>query len=371
MFKRYDISPLANWWRSIDKALFFLSLTLLFLGNLFNFLSTSTIPSEKLYDSRYFLFYKHIFFSLVGINILIFFSALNKEKVKLYSIIGFIFFILLLVLVFFFGVEVKGSKRWLNLIFFRIQPIEFVKPFLILTIGLVLSIEKYSVILRFFLSIPLVIISVSLLLIQPDYSQSLLIISLWIIMVFISGIGIVFISLIAGAVISIMISILYFFQNKFFYIFDRIFTWVSKVETSYQSEQALNAIKSGSFFGRGIGEGILKEKVPEAHTDYVMSVISEEYGVIIVLLVVSITMFLVIRIFSLASNSSEIFYKFSLIGISSLLAIQSFINLGVTINILPATGMPFPLISYGGSSIMGSCIALGLALLMSKKKTYE
>jgi cell division protein FtsW len=369
MFKRYDISPIATWWRNIDKGLLFLGLSLLFLGNLFNFLSTSTIPSEKLYDSRYLLFYKHIFFSVVGVIILIFFSFMKKEKVKFYAIIGFIFFICLLILVFFFGVEVKGSRRWLNLIFVRIQPIEFVNPFLILMIALILSINKYKVNSRLFLSAPFVIISVILLLMQPDYSQSLLVISIWIIMIFISGISFLFISLIVGSVVAIMISILYFFQNKFFYIFDRIFSWISKVEISYQSEQALNAIKSGSFLGRGIGEGILKEKVPEAHTDYVISVISEEYGILIVLLLISTTMFLVIRIFFLASNSSENFYKFSLIGISCLIAIQSFINLGVTINILPSTGMPYPFISYGGSSIMGSCIALGLALLLSKKKS--
>jgi cell division protein FtsW len=371
MFKRDDISPIATWWRNIDKALLFLGLSLLFLGNLFNFLSTSTIISEKLYDSRYFLFYKHFFFSIVGVIILIFFSFMKKEKAKFYAIIGFTFFICLLVLVFFFGVEVKGSRRWLNLIFFRIQPIEFVKPFLILMTASVLSIQKYRVNSRLFLSAPFVIISAILLLMQPDYSQSLLVITIWMIMIFISGISFLFISLIAGSVIATMVSILYFFQNKFFYIFDRIFSWISKVGVSYQSEQALNAIKSGSFLGRGIGEGILKEKVPEAHTDYVMSVISEEYGIVIVLLVISTTMFLVIRIFFLANNSSENFYKFSLIGISSLIAIQSFINLGVTINILPSTGMPYPFISYGGSSIMGSCIALGLALLLSKKKQHE
>ena len=371
MFKRYDISPIALWWRNIDKALLSLILSLLFLGNLFNFLSTSTIPSEKLYDSRYFLFYKHIFFSIVGVFILFSFSFLKKEKAKLYVIVGFVVFTCLLALVFFFGVEVKGSKRWLNLIFFRIQPVEFVKPFLILLIALVLSRQKYTLSLRFFLSALFMIIPVIFLLMQPDYSQSLLVITIWLIMIFISGISLLFIFLIAGSVIVTMISILFFFQNKFLYIFDRIFSWISKVEISYQSEQALNAIKSGSFFGRGIGEGILKEKVPEAHTDYVMSVISEEYGIVIVLLVISITMFLIIRIFSLATNSTENFYKFSLIGISSLIAIQSFINLGVTINILPSTGMPFPLISYGGSSIMGSCIALGLALLISKKNQYE
>ena len=187
-------------------------------------------------------------------------------------------------------------------------------------------------------------------------------------MVFVSGISFLSISMIAGSLVLSMISILFFFRDNFFYIFDRISSWIGQVEISYQSEQALNAIKSGGFFGRGIGEGILKEKVPEAHTDYVMSVIAEEYGIIIVLLIISLTIFLAIRIFSLANTTKNDFFRLSLIGISSLLIIQSFINLGVTINILPSTGMPFPFISYGGSSIMGSCIALGVALLLSRKE---
>ena len=317
MFNRHDSGVLAQWWRSIDRPLLFLGLALLVGGNLFNFLSTSTIASEKLYDSRYFLFYKHIFFSFIGLSILIFFSFINKDKVKLYGVGGFAFFILLLTFVYFVGVEVKGSKRWLNLIFFQVQPVEFLKPFLILVISLILSFSKYSLNTRFFLTCPFVIFSVTLLLIQPDYSQSLLILIIWMIVVFVSGISFLLISSIGLILAVLMISILFFFKNKFFYIFDRIVSWVSEAEVSYQSEQALNAIISGGFFGRGIGEGILKESVPEAHTDYVMSVIAEEYGIIIVLLIISITMFLVIRIFALANNSSNDFLKLSLIGISS------------------------------------------------------
>ena len=368
MFKRHDSGMIATWWRSIDKTLLFLGLSLLVSGNIFNLLSTSNIPSEKLYDSRYFLFYKHIFFSVVGLIILIFFSFLNNKKIKLYAIAGFAVCITLLALVYFFGVNVKGARRWLNLFFFRIQPIEFVKPFLILVVALVLTMQKHTINVRFFLSSPFVLSAVFLLLLQPDYSQSLLVITLWMIMVFVSGISFLSISMIAGSLVLSMISILFFFRDKFFYIFDRISSWIGQVEISYQSEQALNAIKSGGFFGRGIGEGILKEKVPEAHTDYVMSVIAEEYGIIIVLLIISLTIFLAIRIFSLANTTKNDFFRLSLIGISSLLIIQSFINLGVTINILPSTGMPFPFISYGGSSIMGSCIALGVALLLSRKE---
>ena len=367
MFKRYDDSSLAIWWRNIDKIVILFSIILLLSGNIFNFLSTSTIPSEKLYDSKYILFYKHFFFSIIGFFIIILFSSIKNEQIKLYAFVGFVFFSLLLILVYFFGIDVKGSKRWLNIFVLRIQPVEFVKPFLILIIASILSFNKYSYNIRFLLTLPIVVLISFLLLIQPDYSQTLLVITLWMIIIFVSGISLIFISILSSLIVLIMVSILFFFKDKFFYIFDRIFLWINKAEISYQSEQALNAIKSGSFFGRGIGEGILKEKVPEAHTDYVMSVIAEEYGIVTVLMIILLTIFLVIRIFSLSNLSKNSFNKLSLMGISSLLIIQSFINLGVTINILPSTGMPFPFISYGGSSIIGSSIAIGLALALSRK----
>ena len=186
-------------------------------------------------------------------------------------------------------------------------------------------------------------------------------------MLVVCGVSIFFIAIISAVLMSLMISILFFFKEKFFNIFGRLTSWGGEVEISYESEQALNAIKAGGFFGRGVGEGILKEKVPEAHTDYVTSVIAEEYGILIVMLIFLMVAILIIRIFSKIRNTENNFNKLALLGIASLIILQSFINLGVTINLLPSTGMPFPFISYGGSSIIGSCMALGLVLSLSKK----
>ena len=367
MFKRQDSSQLAVWWREIDKIILVIGISLILSGNIFNFLSTSNIPSEKLYDSKYFLFYKHFTFSVFGFLVFLLFSFISNEKIKVYTLLGFMFFLFLLILVYFVGIDVKGSRRWLNIFFLRIQPVEFIKPFLILIIALILNLKNYSQIIKFFLSsLPILCVGL-LLLIQPDYSQTLLVVTIWMIMLFVSGVSIFFITTISAVLISLMISILFFFKEKFFYIFDRLTSWLGKVEISYQSEQALNAIKAGGFFGRGVGEGILKEKVPEAHTDYVTSVIAEEYGILIVMLIFLMVAILIIRIFSKIRNAENNFNKLALLGIASLIILQSFINLGVTINLLPSTGMPFPFISYGGSSIIGSCMALGLVLSLSKK----
>ena len=367
MFKRQDSSQLAIWWREIDKIILVIGIALILSGNIFNFLSTSNIPSEKLYDSKYFLFYKHFTFSVFGFLVLLLFSFISNEKIKVCTLLGFIFFLFLLILVHFFGIDVKGSRRWLNIFFLRIQPVEFIKPFLILIIALILNFKNYSQLIKFFLSCLPIFCVALLLLIQPDYSQTLLVVTIWMIMLFVSGVSILFIATISGVLISLMVSILFFFKEKFFYIFDRLTSWLGKVEISYQSEQALNAIKAGGFFGRGVGEGILKEKVPEAHTDYVTSVIAEEYGILIVMLIFLMVAILIIRIFFKIRNTENNFNKLSLLGIASLIILQSFINLGVTINLLPSTGMPFPFISYGGSSIIGSSMALGLVLSLSKK----
>src|SRR5210317_2139871 len=180
---RYDNSKIAVWWRGLDKFIFFLSLLLLIIGILLNFLSTSTIPSEKLYESRYILFYKHLFFSIIGLIVLLFFSFFDNEKIKKIGLIFFLIFVISLIMVHFIGIDVKGSRRWLNLFFFRVQPIEFVKPFLILIIALILNKEKISIKLRFFITIPVILSIIILLLPQPDYGQSLLIITIWMIMI--------------------------------------------------------------------------------------------------------------------------------------------------------------------------------------------
>ena len=365
---RYDNSKIAIWWRSLDKLILFLSLSLLLIGISLNFLSTSTIPSEKLYESRYILFYKHFFFSVTGLAILLSFSFFDNEKIKKIGLIFFFIFGISLILVHFIGVDVKGSRRWLNLFFFRVQPIEFVKPFLILIIALILNKEKISIKLRFFITIPVILSIIILLLAQPDYGQSLLIITIWMIMIFVSGISLFFITSAGLIILGSMVFVLFLFKEKFFYIFDRLISWSSSLKISYQSEQALNAIMSGGFFGKGIGEGILKEKVPEAHTDYVMSVIAEEYGIILIALIILVLLFLIIRIFISANNSNDIFNKTILIGLGCLLIVQSYINLGVTINILPSTGMPFPFVSYGGSSIVGSCFIIGIILSITRKQ---
>ena len=163
----------------------------------------------------------------------------------------------------------------------------------------------------------------------------------------------------------------YFFPEKFGYISNRLINFFDPSQgDKFQSSSALDAIKLGGLTGQGMGEGILKESVPEAHTDYVIAVISEEYGSIVSILILIIFLYISFRIIKNCFNQDNQFLKFSLSGLAALLIFQTFIHAGVNTNLLPTTGMTLPFLSYGGSSLMGSAILAGLVLNYTKNKVY-
>ncbi len=287
-----------GWWKNIDKSILLIILSLLFLGLFFSLVSTSLIASDKLQTNSYYFFLKHFIFVIVGLCFLFSFSIFNQKQLYNLSIILFLIFFLLLVLVPFIGVEVKGSKRWIEILFLpRLQPIELLKPFLIVIIALVLSLgtnrTKY---LNYFLSLLVISPTVLLLLIQPDLGQSILVLLTWLILIFISGINL-FIFFSFFFILIGSTSYLIFFIPKFEYIKTRIFSFLDPSSgNNYQSEKASEAIIGGGFFGKGVGEGTLNNRIPEAHTDYIVSVISEEFGIIIVIAIILVFIFFAFQV---------------------------------------------------------------------------
>ena len=206
-------------------------------------------------------------------------------------------------------------------------------------------------------------IIIFLLVLQPDLGQSVLIISTWISIIFISGFNIYLLFLIFGFLSLILSTLVYLVPEKFNYIILRITSFLDPEKSgNFQATRATEAIKEGSLKGQGMGEGILKESVPEAHTDYVIAVISEEFGSIISILIISIFLFIAFRVVRRIINLSNNFYKLALTGLISLLLFQTFIHVGVNANLLPTTGMTLPFLSYGGSSLLSSGILAGIIL---------
>ena len=360
-----------EWWKNIDKTLFLLIIFLFGLGLFFSLVSTSLIASDKLDTNNYFFFFKHLIFILLGIGVLIFFSSLSEKNLFKISLYLFFISIFFLILVPIIGVEVKGSRRWLNLFFLpRFQPIELVKPFVIIFIATILCIEKnFNIFFKYVMSFIAILPIIFLLIIQPDIGQTFLVFLSWATLIFVSGISLPIIISALSLLLSIFIYMI-FFIPKFLYIKSRILSFFNPNSGThnFQSDKAIDAISSGGYFGKGIGEGTLKNRVPEAHTDYIVSVISEEFGVIAIILLLILFLFFIYTVFKKIYLEKSEKIKLVLTGIISLLIFQALIHFGVNIRLLPTTGMTLPFLSYGGSSIIGVSILSGIILNLTKRK---
>ena len=360
-----------NWWKNINKPVLFLIIILFGFGLFFSLVSTSLIASDKLDTNSYYFFFKHFSYIGIGVFTIILFSSLNHNDLIKISKILFVLCLFFLILVPIAGVEVKGSKRWIDFIFFpRFQPIELLKPFLIVIIAQVLSYEnKKNVYYKYFLSFLIIIPVILLLIAQPDIGQSFLIFLTWLSLIFISGINLVIFFVFFGLVLISLIAVIFFFPNKFGYILIRLKSFFDPASgNNYQSEKASEAIINGGFFGKGIGEGTLKNRIPEAHTDYIVSVISEEFGVLFIILLMIIFLFLVYQVFKELYFENDNQIKLILVGSISIILLQALIHIGVNIRLFPTTGMTLPYISYGGSSIISTSILSGIIINLTKRK---
>ena len=360
-----------RWWKNIDKFIFALIIFLFLVGLFFSLVSTSLIASDKLNTNDYLFFFKHLIFLFIGVFFIFIFSSMNQQNLFKISIICFAVSVALLILVPLIGVEVKGSKRWIDLYLIpRFQPIELVKPFFIVFLSILLSSQKHvNIYQKYFLSFFATVGVVFFLVLQPDIGQTLLILFAWSILIFISGINLIFL-ITLFFILILSFSYLVLFVPKFGYIKNRIISFFdSDAGThNFQSDKAIESIVSGGFFGKGIGEGTLKNRVPEAHTDYIISVISEEFGIVAIILILFLFLVFIHTVFKKVNLENNDRSKLILVGCISLILMQVMIHVGVNIRLFPTTGMTLPFISYGGSSIVGMSIISGIILNLTRRK---
>ena len=367
---RENTGLVAKWWRNIDKQILFLFAFLLLLGLFFSFSSTTSVMSDKMNKQMYFFFIKHLIF--VSISLLLIFMITIQEKNKLTKVLTylFIFSTLLLFLTLIVGVEIKGSMRWVAFDPLpRFQPVELVKPlFIIFVAKIIILNEKKDVYRRYFYSLIILLLIVTILINQPDLGQALLLTLTWIMMIFVSGFNMIILSILGLAFVITIALLIFFLPEKFGYVFLRIKTFLDpRAGDNFQSQKALEAIKQGGLTGQGMGEGILKDEVPDAHTDYMIAVISEEFGAIFVLFIVIIFLFIGYKVLNKVFSGNDEFLKLALVGLVSLLIIQTFIHIGVNSRLFPTTGMTLPFLSYGGSSLIGSSMIAGIILNFTRK----
>ena len=363
---RTNRSPVFEWWRSVDH------ITLAFLACLIGtglILSMAASPAAaarlQIHEPFYFL-YRHLIFALVGFAgaiVLSFFSIINARRIGVIALIGTI---LLLFVVMFAGVEVKGAMRWLRLGPFSLQPSEFVKPGFIILAAWMFSVRQkdesfpaVGIVFGFYLLL------IALLIQQPDFGQSFLLTLCFAAVFFFAGLSLgwmlfLMIGTGVGAVAAYM---------TLPHVQARVDRFLSPGgEDNYQTDKALEAISNGGFFGRGPGEGAIKYSLPDGHTDFIFAVTVEEFGFLLSMFIIILLAGFVIRCFRNALKLNDYFCQLAVAGLATMIGMQTIINLYVNLNMAPPKGMTLPFISYGGSSLLALCFAAGLILAFTRRR---
>ena len=293
-------------------------------------------------------------------------STLTPKQIRRASLIIFVVGIALMAATMFVGPEIKGAKRWLQVGFFSIQPSEFVKPaFVVLTAWLFNESQKRSDVPGIELGLALYGIFALMLVLQPDFGQTLLVTIVWITLFFMAGISLFWIGALGLAGLAGIASA-YFLVPHVASRIDRFLNPASG--DTYQADKALDSFLHGGWFGRGPGEGTVKDVLPDSHTDFIFAVAAEEYGLIACLILLLLFAFIVLRGLSKASQEQDGFIRYATAGLIMLFGIQTLINMAVNVGLLPAKGMTLPFISYGGSSMISLAYAMGMLLALTREQ---
>ena len=343
-------------WNSIDRLNFILIFILGLLGVLLSF----TVNQNFLFINR------HTVFFIIGMLIILFLSQQNNKNIRRIALFGFIILIILLLSLYFFEYEVKGSKRWLRILSFSFQPSEVVKPFFIILTswGISQSIKgkKYFLLVTFVSFLALIF----LVLLQPDLGMTILIASTFFCQLFIAGLPMMLV--LYGLVLILSLSVLsYFFLD---HVKSRIDSFLGNADT-YQIDLSLSAFKSGGIFGKGPGQGDLKEKIPDANTDFIFAVAGEELGLIFCLIILIIILSIVIKTLIKVLKVDNPYKIIAISGLICSFGLQSLINIFSALGMIPTKGMTLPFVSYGGSSMLATSILFGFLLSLTNINNEE
>ncbi len=358
-------SIITDWIYEINKPIFFCVLILIAVGL---FISLTINPGTSRYINNNLFSYFNIqaLYLLSGFILFILFSFINYERITNISIIMFVGLIIVLFLTLIYGVEIKGSRRWINLKYITIMPIELIKPFYCIILAAVLNNPNLRNSFRnYALSFSIYAFIAAILVFQPDISQLFLVSVIYFSSIFMSGFSIIVLTsiILAGCVFFVFI----YLSN--FNVQNRINSFLSPNDfDATQTELSLQAIKQGGLMGVGPGNGVLKNKIPEANSDYIFSVIAEEYGLLGCLIILTIFFIISYQGFKKIYSSNSHFIQISLFTLIIYFCLQALIHIGVNIRLLPTTGITLPFISYGGSSVIGMSITCGFILSLSKNR---
>jgi len=362
---RADRSVLSDWWFTVDRLMFF-GLLLLMGAGLVLSLAASPPIAEKFDLEPFYFVRRHAVLIVPAIAIMFAASTLTPKQIRRASLIIFLLGIALMIGILLFGPEIKGAKRWLQLGAFSLQPSEFVKPaFIVLTAWLFNESQKRKDVPGLELAIGLYAVFALLLVLQPDFGQTLLVSVVWGALFYMAGINMIWIA----ALVALGVAGLFSAYLLLPHVASRIDRFLDPDSgDTYQSDRSIDSFLNGGWFGKGPGEGTVKDVLPDSHTDFIFAVAAEEYGLIACLILLALFAFIVLRGLSKASQESDGFIRHAVAGLVMLFGLQTLINMAVNVGLLPAKGMTLPFISYGGSSMLAMALTMGFALGLTRKR---
>lgn len=371
MLSRADRSPLGLWFWEIDRVLL-LFMSMLIAVGLVAVAAASPVSAQKLstgaatLDPLHF-FYRQIIWVIAGVPVMLGISMLPKHVARRVAIYGAIFFLVLLMLVPLFGANVNGAQRWLGNGAFRIQPSEFLKPFFAVTLAWILSLRLHDDSLPVVpLSFGITCVIAVLMMAQPDLGQTIIFLATWFVLVLVAGLSLRILGGLAGAGFASLVLAYFFYPVAQ----QRINIWLFDTGDSFQVDKAHATLTAGGLIGAGPGAGLAKFKLPEAHTDYIFSVIGEEFGIIACMAIVLLYGAIIVRVLVRLLDEEDSFLILAVAGLIAQFGGQAMINMAVNTQLFPSKGMTLPFISYGGSSFIALSIGMGLLLSLTRRNPY-
>ncbi|MEO1239784.1 MAG: putative peptidoglycan glycosyltransferase FtsW [Pseudomonadota bacterium] len=357
---------LPKWWRTIDKWSLSAVLLLFGIGLLLGFAASPPLAERNGFQPFHYV-ERQILFGSVAMTVMVVMSMMTPQTVRRLAVVGFGVAMVGLVFLPLFGTDFgKGATRWYSLGFGSIQPSEFVKPFFVVLSAWMIAAANdvagppgraYSLILA--------LIIVGFLAMQPDFGQAALILFAWGVMYFVGGAPMTLLLGLAGGVVVAGA----FFYNNSEHFARRIDGFLSaELDPTTQLGYAANAIREGGFFGVGVGEGQVKWSLPDAHTDFIVAVAAEEYGLLLVLVLIGLYATIAARSFFRLMRERDPFIRLAGTGLAAMFAVQAMINMGVAVRLMPAKGMTLPFVSYGGSSLIAGGLMVGMLLALTRTR---
>jgi cell division protein FtsW len=370
-YGRSDTSAMGRWFWEIDRVLLLLVAVLVGIG-LIAVAAASPAAAERYSGGsvrfpELYYFYRQIVWIAVGIPVMIGISMLSRGTAKRLSLFGAAFFLVMLIFVPVLGPEVNGARRWIELGIGQLQPSEFLKPFFVIALAWLLSLRDADKSLPVFPLTALLTGAVAYLLMQqPDFGSTIIFAAVWIAMLALAGVSLRLLGIL-GVAGLIGVVLAYFFYDV---ATARIDGFLFGEGDTFQTDNAMRTLTAGGLFGMGPGGGTRKFGLPEPHTDYIFSVIGEEFGLIACLAIALLYLTIVARVLIKLLDEESTFATLAAAGLVIQFGLQALINMAVNVQIAPSKGMTLPFISYGGSSMLALSIGMGLLLAFTRRNPY-